>query len=101
LKESLTLFQELGDKDGSVECIEGLAGVATVRGQFERAVQLFSASAAARAEIGAPWTPVERSRYEPMIAQTRSVLDETIWVTAWAEGQAMTLEQIITYAVQE
>ncbi len=100
MKESLALFQELGDPDGVIECIEGLAGVATVRGQLEQAVRLFGASAAMRAAIGTPWTLVEQSRYEPMLARTRSELDETAWTAAWAEGQAMTPEQCGALALE-
>ncbi|HZG66481.1 MAG TPA: tetratricopeptide repeat protein, partial [Herpetosiphonaceae bacterium] len=90
LKESLALFRELGDKDGIVECLEGLAGVATVRRHAERAVRLFGVAAAVRRSISIPWTSVERFRYEPMIAQTRSLLDETMWMAIWGEGQALT-----------
>jgi len=33
--------------------------------------------------------------------QARAQLDETTWAAAWAEGRAMTLEQAITYALDE
>ena len=101
LEESLTIFEELGDKDGMVECLEGVAGVATVAGHFERAARLFGAAAAMRAIIGTPWIPVEQARYDSMIDQTRAVLDETLWTSAWEEGRAMTFEQAVVYALQK
>ena len=95
LNQSLALFLELGDQDGAVECLEGLAGVASLRGEPERAARLFGASTAVRTAIHTPWTRVEQQRYEPMIAETRRLLDEAAWAVAWAEGQGMRPEQVI------
>jgi hypothetical protein len=39
--------------------------------------------------------------YAQDLAAARSQLDVTAWETAWAEGQAMTLEQASAYALEE
>jgi hypothetical protein len=36
-----------------------------------------------------------------MIAHTRARLDEPTWTAAWARGQAMKLEQVIGYALDQ
>ncbi len=46
-------------------------------------------------------SPGEQSIWEHIIALIHSQLDEATWVTAWAEGQAMTLEQVVAYALEE
>jgi hypothetical protein len=38
---------------------------------------------------------------EQNIAAARALLDEATWTEVWAEGQAMTLEQAIAYALQD
>ena len=42
-----------------------------------------------------------RVEYEHDRAITRAHLDDATWQAAWAEGQAMTLEQAIAYALDE
>jgi hypothetical protein len=48
-----------------------------------------------------PMPPVARADYERDVAIARTELDEVTWNPAWAEGQAMTLEQAVAYALQE
>ena len=45
--------------------------------------------------------PRDQASYERDVATTRARLDEDTFTTAWAEGQAMTLEQAIVYALEE
>jgi DNA-binding NarL/FixJ family response regulator len=52
-----------------------------------------------RQAIGAPIPPVDRATYECSVATARAQLGEKAFAKAWAEGQTMTLEQIL--AVQE
>ena len=55
---------------------------------------------ACAAPLGAPLPPAERPDYERNLAAARAQLDEVTWQTAWAEGQAMTQEQAIAYALE-
>lgn len=43
---------------------------------------------------------VERPLYEQTVTTARSRLDEEAFAAAWAEGQAMTLEEAIDYTRQ-
>ncbi|HEV8339255.1 MAG TPA: tetratricopeptide repeat protein [bacterium] len=93
-KESLTLRMELGDKRGIATSLVGLATVATGREEFERAAVLFAAADALRLSIGVPLPPFIRAKYEELLEGTRSALGEDAFTRAWAQGQALTPEQV-------
>ncbi len=103
--ESLTLRRDLGDKEGIAECLEGLAGVAGAAGLIQGnmiangqdVARLYGAAEALREAIGAPMTPIERSRFNTMTSAARTHLGEATFVEAWAEGRVMSLDEAITY----
>jgi hypothetical protein len=101
LSESLPLVWRRGDRAGIAWCLEGLASVAWVRRQPRRAARLFGAAEVLRQTFSVPLPPGERPAYERRLASARAQLDEATWLAAWAEGQAMTLEQAIAYALGE
>ena len=45
--------------------------------------------------------PAERHEWERYVPATRAQLDEATFTAAWAEGQAMSLEQAVAYALEE
>ena len=51
--------------------------------------------------MGNPPEPGERALQEPYLEGARSQLDVTSWQEAWAQGRAMTLEEAISYALEE
>ena len=99
--ESIRAQREIGAKVSAPENLLGLACVAAARGEAERATRLFGASEALPEAMGAPLEPGEMALQEPYLAASRSQLDETSWQEAWAEGGAMTLEEAISYALEE
>jgi hypothetical protein len=44
-------------------------------------------------------SPVRRSRYDRVFAAARADLGEEAYAAAWAEGQAMSPDQAIAYAL--
>jgi hypothetical protein len=72
-----------------------------VRGDYERAARLWGAADALRGAIDSPWLPLERRLYEPYLTAIRSRADEAVWVRAWEEGRAMTMEEAIAYALED
>jgi len=64
-----------------------------------RAVRLLGAAAAARVALGTPLPPAERAACERALGAARAHLDEDAFASAWAAGQALTLEQAITDAL--
>jgi non-specific serine/threonine protein kinase len=93
--ESLALSQELGDRLIAAKSIEGLACAA----EAERAAKLFGAAQMLQEAVGYSPTPIENTLWEPYLAAARSRLDEATWKAAFAEGQVMTLEEAIEYAL--
>ena len=54
-----------------------------------------------RAATGAPLAPVRRADHDGVVAAVRVALGEAALAAAWAEGQAMTLEQAVAYALED
>lgn len=99
-RESLLLRQETAEKEGVAVALEGLARVTTIRGQTRSAAQLFGAAEVLRTAMGTPLPLSERASHEPAVETVRADLDETAFAQAWAEGQAMTLEQAMAAALE-
>jgi len=97
-EESLQLARQLGDKATVTDIVEGLAEVAQAREEMGRAARLFGGVGVLRAAVGDPLSPAERARYDRNVAAVRAALGEDRFTMLWREGQAMTLEETITYA---
>ena len=97
--EALELSRDLGDRAGTAWCLAGLAGVAAVNEDPERAAWLWSAAEALRQSIGTREAPASRATRERLIAQAREQLGETAFAAKWAEGQKMTMEEAIAEAL--
>ncbi len=100
-REALTIFRQQDDKQEIAESLELLAACAAAQNQPDRAARLFGSAEALRETIGAPLPPASRPDYEQGVAATRSALDVQAFAAAWAEGQAMTREQAVAYALTE
>jgi predicted ATPase/Tfp pilus assembly protein PilF len=98
-RESLKIQCELVKRLGIAESLEGLAQVAGARGQPEQAARLFGAADALREAIGAPLPPNEHVEYGGRLAAVREALGEAEFTAAWAEGQAMSMEEAISFAL--
>jgi hypothetical protein len=101
LGESLALSKRLGNTTSVAECLETLAELARVLGDFRRAARLWGAAGALREAAGSTWAPVERRLHEPYLTAARSGMDEADWMMAWEEGRAMPLEDAIAYALED
>jgi len=99
-QEALALFRELGHKYGIAFCLEGIAAGIALTGQPYRAVQLFGAANALHETIGTLPSGVNARYLESMLQPARDALSEAAFVSAWAEGETMSLEQAIEYALQ-
>ena len=96
--ESLTLQQELGNKQGIVECLAALAGLAFESASPERAVELIGASDAALAELGAPLAPADAADLERDRTRGRASLDARTWAAAHRRGREMSVAQALVLA---
>ena len=66
-----------------------------------RAGRLFGAVAVLCSAAGLVITPPEQEGYMRDAAAARARLDTATWEGVWAEGQAMTLEQVLADALDE
>ncbi len=94
-QESLSIARKIGSKLNIAVCLEGIASILATQREPMRAARLLGAAEALRESIGAPIWPVERASYELSVAATRVLLGERAFVTAWAEGRKMPLEQTL------
>jgi non-specific serine/threonine protein kinase len=97
--QSLTLSAEIRNRWIPVECLHGLASLACVAQQYERAARLFGAANQLRDALSLRSKPADQECYDHHAATTRTGLGEAAFAAAWAEGQAMTLDQAIDYAL--
>lgn len=75
--------------------LEQLAGLVAMEGRPGQAVRIYGAAAALRETIGARIAPVERAEVEQRLAALRVALGEERAAQAWAQGQAMPLNETV------
>jgi hypothetical protein len=81
--------------------LAGVSGVLAARGRAKDAARLAGAAQAQFLAIPRRLDPVDRGDWERIQAEARAQLDEASFASAWAEGQAMSTEQAIAYALEE
>ena len=101
LRECLTLCRELSEKRITAYAVEGCAGLALRQQQPEQAIRLWGAAAALREAIGCLLSPADRERQEREITAVRETTGEDAFAAAWAQGQAMTMEQAVEYVLDD
>jgi non-specific serine/threonine protein kinase len=95
-KECLAVWR---DADRQPTEVLGFLGVLAIsRGAHRRGARLLGATA--QLQLQGRWLPLEdRQALEASAADARATVGEDAFAAAWAEGQAMTLEQTIAYAL--
>jgi tetratricopeptide (TPR) repeat protein len=99
--ESLTIALKLGAKSVIAYGLEGLAGVAVLEGQAERAGRLIGAAEALREAIHARIDATDLPQFERTVAATRSTLGEEAFAAVRATGAALPLEQAVQLARED
>ena len=100
LSKSLRMRLDLADRPGMAGSLEGLAAVALACGRPERAARLFATAATVRDAITAPLSPAERVIIDADLEAVCACLAENAFASAWAEGQAMTIDEAVAYALE-
>ena len=95
--ESLEMVVRSGDSRGLRLVLIGAARIAAARGDALRAIRLVGAASRAR-EVEQLAVPLWAQWVESWLAPARASLGEEASAAAWAEGQAMTLDQAIDHA---
>jgi len=100
-KEGLPLAHDLGDGDkvSAITCLSGLAMIASLHGQPQRAARLLGAAAALVEPLKWPLEPLDASEHDRNVATVRAHVDEAIFEAAWEAGRAMSVEQAMADAL--
>lgn len=96
LSESLVLFNEVQDKMGVAKTLDGFAAIMLAQGRFDRATLLLSSADALLTGIGASLTLIDSSQFEDFVSASREGLGSPAFDEAWAKGQAITVEQVVS-----
>lgn len=94
-QKSLAMAKTINDHELLVTGLEGLASVLSEQTDLLWAVRLWAAAEHLRETMGEPRAPVERVSHEMELAAALHRLGEKVFTTTWAEGRAMTLEQVL------
>jgi len=100
-RKSLTIFRRLGNRRGIAECLAGLAGLKARQGEAQWGATLLSAAESLIQSTGGAWWPADRLEVEANQEIIRSALSEPELTAAQKEGQAMTLEEALTFASED
>jgi DNA-binding SARP family transcriptional activator len=103
LEEGALIARELRGRLGGAYYGLGLGKVSALRGRLVRAARLWGAAEALREQMGMLLSQFDlaHSGYERDLAAVISALDESTFDTAWAEGRAMSPEQVFEYTLDE
>jgi predicted ATPase len=97
-RNSLAMFRQLGNRRGIAECLAALGGLKARQGQPQWGATMLGAAETLLQVTGGAWWPADRVEVERNRDLVRSALDEAELKTAYEKGQAMTLEQALTFA---
>lgn len=81
--------------------LPGLAALATLEGDPTRALRLAGAASALEENAGIWAFPPIRERHERWLASAEGSLDPEARAAAWAEGRALTIDEVIAHALEE
>jgi DNA-binding CsgD family transcriptional regulator len=94
-EESLTQALRIDAKDVLHPSLEGLARVAAAQENMVWATRLWGAAERLRQSLNFPLLPLYRTGYEQAVTAARYQLGAQMFEVAWAEGQSMTLEEVL------
>jgi predicted ATPase/transcriptional regulator with XRE-family HTH domain len=100
-QEALTLGRQLTNKPWLARGIEHFALIAAATNAPERAARLFGAASALREQFNATLPPNDREFNARYIAEATALLGSEGFSAAWAEGQLMSWDEAIAYALGE
>jgi predicted ATPase len=100
-RESLSLSWETGLHPLVQSALEGFACVAAVGGETQRAARLWGAAQALHETKGIPRDPDFLAEADARISAVRSGMGEEAWEEAWRKGRVMTLDEAVSYALEE
>jgi non-specific serine/threonine protein kinase len=99
--ESLRLTHTIGIRIGMMISIEWLGRSAAATGHVRRAAVLLGSAQALRQVLGVQIPPAESGSHDHTVAAVRGAIGDAAFAAAWAEGQALPLEEAIVLALDD
>jgi hypothetical protein len=81
--------------------LEGFACLAGAKGESERSAQLWGAAQALHETKGILRDTDFLDEADTRISAVRSGMGEEVWEEAWRKGRAMTLDEAVSYVLEE
>lgn len=100
LAEALPLSGARERHDTLVACLGGLACVAALGGDAERATRLAGAGEAWREAHAVPLVEAHRRELDRTVAAAREKLGDAAFAAAWSAGRGLPLDEALRYAVE-
>ena len=94
----LAILEEIGSRYVGQSVLEVSAGLAVLRGQWERASYFYGAAEALALETGLQRDPADEAFLAPLMARAQTALDAPAFAAAAARGRADAYERIISEA---
>ena len=98
-KQSLPLLVELDYKYEMPEAIEGMASIAGNFNQVEVATKLFGFAKSLRDAFQISVPKPNQMAYNKTLINLQEKLNETLFQKSWSEGQAMSLKEAVSLAM--
>jgi len=100
-RQSLAVLLDIGDRRELPRLLEKIALLLIAQRQPAPGASLCGAVQVIRERATISRPPNDRAEYEQHLESSRRELGDERFTTAWASGRAMTLEQAISYALNE
>jgi predicted ATPase/class 3 adenylate cyclase len=100
-RESLSLSWDAGLNPIVQRTLEGFACLAGAKGEAERAARLWGAAQTLHETEGIPRDTDFLAEADARISAVRSGIGEEAWEEAWRKGRAMTLDEAVSYTLEE
>src|SRR5262249_5078249 len=100
-RETIVGFRDVGQVGGVAHQLECFGFIALAQNQTERAAELFSAAHTLRARGNAPMLPDEQIYFDEQLNTLRAQIAPSAFESAWASGSALTMDDAITFAIQD
>ena len=100
-RESLSLSWDTGLNPLVQNALEGSACVAGAEGDAERAARLWGAAQSLHQTKGIPRDTDFLAEADARISAVRTGMGEEAWEEAWHKGRAMSLDEAVSYALEE
>jgi tetratricopeptide (TPR) repeat protein len=97
--DSLSRRLKIDRKLGVAFTLSGLAGLAAAQGQLARSVHLSGAAARLCELSGVPAHRTQQGYIRGKLPEIRETIGAASYDAAWSQGQTMTLEQTVAYAL--